>query len=406
MEKLRVFTAFSGYDSQMMALDRLNINYDCVGWSEIDRYAIEAHNALYPQYKDRNLGDISQINWINVPDFDLFTYSSPCQDFSNAGLQMGGEKNSGTRSSLLWECEKAIREKRPKYLLMENVAALVEKKFIKLFNKWQFTLEEIGYNNYARVLNAKDYGVPQNRKRVFVVSIRKDLDETFYFPQSFRLEKRLKDILEPQVDKQFYLSDKLINFFNKNSEMNKSCGNGFRFKPQNGNNVAFSVTTHAGNRMDDNFIIEPICLNSKVDEKQPSVQDRIYDINAIFPALTTGFHPSIFEPVNIIGSMQKNSFRGSINGYAPCITSACGMGGGQTPMITYSNFRIRKLTPRECFRLMDVSESDINILLSSGISNSQLYKLAGNSIVVSCLYQIFRKLFIDKNSDNSELKLF
>lgn len=104
--KLRVFTAFSSYDSQCLALDRLKANYpdfdyELVGWSEIDKYAIRAHNALHPQWADRNYGDISQIDWSQVPDFDLFTYPSPCQDFSNAGLQKGGEEGSGTRSSPL-----------------------------------------------------------------------------------------------------------------------------------------------------------------------------------------------------------------------------------------------------------------------------------------------------------------
>lgn len=101
-----MFTAFSGYDSQCLALNRANIDYELVGWSEIDKFAIKAHNALFPQWTDRNFGDISKIDWNLVPDFDLFTYSSPCQDFSNAGKMQGGEKGSGTRSSLLWECEK------------------------------------------------------------------------------------------------------------------------------------------------------------------------------------------------------------------------------------------------------------------------------------------------------------
>ena len=163
--KLRVFTAFSGYDSQCLALDRLKANfpdfdYELVGWSEIDKYAIQAHNALYPQWADRNYGDISQIDWSKVPDFDLFTYSSPCQDFSNAGLQRGGEEGSGTRSSLLWQCRRAIVEKKPKYLLLENVAALVSQKFLPLFNKWQAELSGYGYANFAQDLNSKDYGVP------------------------------------------------------------------------------------------------------------------------------------------------------------------------------------------------------------------------------------------------------
>lgn len=211
MDKLRVFTAFSGYDSQCMALDKLGVSYDLVGWSEIDRYAIQAHNAIYPQWADRNYGDISKIDWAQVPDFDLFTYSSPCQDFSNAGLQRGGEEGSGTRSSLLWECRKAILTKKPKYLLMENVAALVSKKFLPLFNKWQAELASYGYSNFAQVLNAKDYGIPQNRERIFLVSILGE--ESYYFPQPFPLELRLKDMLEKEVDEKYYLSNKVIEGF-------------------------------------------------------------------------------------------------------------------------------------------------------------------------------------------------
>lgn len=222
---LRVFTAFSGYDSQCLALDRLHkdfgFEYELVGWSEIDKYAIQAHDALYPQWADRNYGDISKIDWSQVPDFDLFTYSSPCQDFSNAGKQAGGEKGSGTRSSLLWECERAIAAKKPKYLLMENVAALVSKKFLPLFNEWRALLNQYGYTSFAEVLNAKDYGVPQNRERVFLVSILRDETDKFphyYFPKPFKLEKRLKDVLEENVDEKYYLSDKTVASFVEHCE--------------------------------------------------------------------------------------------------------------------------------------------------------------------------------------------
>lgn len=206
---LRVFTAFSGYDSQCLALNRLGIDYDLVGWSEIDKFAIKAHNALFPQWSDRNFGDITQINWHTVPDFDLFTYSSPCQDFSNAGKMRGGEEGSGTRSSLLWECQKAIWIKRPRYLLMENVANLVSKRFIDTFNKWLKVLEDFGYTNYWQVLNAKDYGVPQNRKRVFVVSILNNI-HPFEFPEKKELNIILKDMLEEHVDDKYYLDDNKI----------------------------------------------------------------------------------------------------------------------------------------------------------------------------------------------------
>lgn len=221
---LRVFTAFSGYDSQCMALDKLGIDYELVGWSEIDKYAIQAHNAVYPQWIERNYGDISKIDWNEVPDFELFTYSFPCTDISSAGRQAGLAEGSGTRSSLLWECKKAIELKKPKYLLMENVKALVSKKFKPFFLEWDTYLRGLGYTNFSQVLNAKHYGVPQNRERVFMVSI---LGEGEYiFPKQFPLEKRLKDVLEQTVDEKYYLSDKLVNYVFSNGGVNKNIQGG------------------------------------------------------------------------------------------------------------------------------------------------------------------------------------
>ncbi len=205
---LRVFTAFSGYDSQCIALRNIGVPFDLVGWSEIDKYAIQAHDAIFPEYKDRNFGDISKIQWGGVPDFQLFTYSFPCTDISNAGQQQGLAEGSGTRSSLLWECRKAIVAKHPKYLLMENVKNLVSDKFLPYFKAWLDFLTHEGYTNYAQVLNAKDYGVPQNRERIFVVSILGD--EWYNFPKPFPLEKRLIDILEPEVDGKYYISDEKV----------------------------------------------------------------------------------------------------------------------------------------------------------------------------------------------------
>lgn len=223
---LRVFTAFSGYDSQCMALDRIGIPYELVGWSEIDKYAIQGHNAVYPQYADRNAGDISKIDWGGQPDFDLFTYSFPCTDISNAGQQKGLEEGSGTRSSLLWECCKAIEAKKPKYLLMENVKALVSQKFLPFYKKWEQYLADMGYDNYGMVMNAKDYGVPQNRERIFLVSILGDHDG-FRFPSPIPLKKRLKDVLESEVDDKYVLSDQAIEGFLKHNENHEEKGTGF-----------------------------------------------------------------------------------------------------------------------------------------------------------------------------------
>lgn len=211
--KIRLCELFAGYGSQAMALERLKrdfpgFDYELVCWSEIERNAIAAHNAVFPEVSALNLGDICKVDWDAAPDFDLMTYSFPCQSISAAGLQHGLTEGSGTRSSLLWECKKAIAAKRPKWLLMENVKALLQKKFAEDFNKWKTWLEEQGYVNFCWVLNAKDYGVPQNRERVFMVSIRRDkngLEPEYTFPEPFRLEHSLGDMLEQEVDESFFL---------------------------------------------------------------------------------------------------------------------------------------------------------------------------------------------------------
>ena len=147
----------------------LGIEHEVVAIAEIDKYAVASYEAIHGDYP--NLGDISKIDPNDIPNHDLFTYSFPCQDISVAGKQKGLDMDSGTRSGLLWECQKVIDAKKPKYLLMENVKNIVGKKHKHNFDKWLEWLEQQGYSNYWQVLNAKDYGVPQNRERVFCVSI-------------------------------------------------------------------------------------------------------------------------------------------------------------------------------------------------------------------------------------------
>lgn len=208
---IKIFTAFSGYDSQCLALQYLGYEFDLVGWSEIDKYAIQAHNALFPQFADRNYGDIAKIDWAQVPDFELFTYSFPCTDISNAGKQVGLAEGSGTRSSLLWECKRAIEHKRPKYLLLENVKALVNKKNKPQLIKWLAYLEQQGYKNFTQVLNAKDYGIPQNRERVFMVSMLGGGEYSFPIPMP--LNKKLKDMLDERVDEKYYVNQEKVDNF-------------------------------------------------------------------------------------------------------------------------------------------------------------------------------------------------
>ena len=185
---MRILELFAGYGSQALALENLGIEF-VSDISEIDPYAIKAYNQIHGE--THNWGDITKIDETQLPHYDLITYSSPCQDFSVAGLGRGGDEGSGTRSSLLWECERIIRAVKPKYLLMENVKNLVSEKHKHNFIRWLRVLEMMGYWNFWQVLNAKDYGVPQNRERVFVVSILGG--GQYLFPNKIKLEKRVKD---------------------------------------------------------------------------------------------------------------------------------------------------------------------------------------------------------------------
>jgi DNA (cytosine-5)-methyltransferase 1 len=261
--KIRVVTLCSGYDSQCLALERLkenfpNFDYELVAWAEIDKYAIQAHNALFPQWADRNVGDITTCDWSGIKDIDLLCYSTPCTSISNAGLQQGFKEGTGTASSIIWSVRNAIKELKPKYLLMENVAAMVQKKFINDFHDWQKAVEDFGYDNYTQVLNAKDYGVPQNRERVFMVSIRNDIGQQYHFPKPFKLEKRLKDVLETNVEEKYYLSQNTIESFKKHCERKQKEGCGFKFEPTNIDGYAKCLNTLSGNRQTDNFIKETL----------------------------------------------------------------------------------------------------------------------------------------------------
>lgn len=256
---IRVFEAFAGYGSQRMALKNLNIPHEVVGISEIDGDALLSYSAIHDNLSDisynpekkpeemvsylesinvpldyktfqnkasklkgkklveqysanilsKNYGDIRQIDPKKLPDFDFFTYSFPCQDISIAGYQKGFEQGSDTRSSLLWECIKIIKDKKPKYLMMENVKNLIGSKHKSNFLEFLKLLEELGYTNYWDVLNAKDYGIPQSRARVFCISIlnpRRD----FEFPKPIDLSKKIEDYLENKVDQKFFLKNNQV----------------------------------------------------------------------------------------------------------------------------------------------------------------------------------------------------
>ena len=447
--KLRVFEAFAGYGSQSVALELLaqsfpDFQFETVGISEIDKYAIKTYSTLHGE-NIPNYGDITKIDWSQTADFDLFTYSFPCQDISSAGKQRGFSEGSGTRSSCLWACASAIEKKHPRFLLMENVKALTQKKFSADFRRWREWLIKQGYTNYYTVLNAKDYGVPQNRERVFMVSFH-GKHTPYTFPKPFELVRRLKHILEDDVDGKYWLKQEQIQTLIKYNECNQSKGRGFKTNFQTDEGISGTIKTKEGSRGHDTYIKVPIYGNSrlnamiadgKIDPKETLWIDcynqRVdSDIAGTMLACVnaTGHYlvsdPRVIQVGNLIReSNYKNPHRGRIysaEGIAPCLS--CCEGGNLEPKIlqrghgyaqggvldiapaltaskwqdnnfSIEGFLIRKLSPRECFRLMDVPENYIDRLSATGISNTQLYKLAGNSIVVACLYHIFRKMFCE-----------
>ena len=353
---LKVFEAFAGVGSQRMALKNLGIEHKVVGICEIDKFALKSYEAIHGDCP--NFGDISKIDVNDLPDMDLFTYSFPCQDLSIAGKQKGLGEN--TRSGLLYECEKIIEAKKPKYLLLENVKNLVGKKFKSDFDEWLNYLEGLGYKNYWKVLNAKDYGVPQNRERVFVVSILND-NQGYKFPKPIKLTKRIKDILEDGVDEKFY--------------MNKP------FK-----------------------LVDKGRIKAEFTEINFEQTKRIHGTDSYFQALAAqdrGINNILVKAeLTCYNNNQVNRILGD---EGICSTLDTMQGGHREPKIL-EGYRVRKLTPLECWRLMSFSDEDFFKTKSAGLSNSQLYKQAGNSIVVKVLEGIFENLFLYKDKAENEIK--
>ena len=332
--------------------------------SQVNRLNEKQARTIYNNIKaTHNLVNIQQVKGedLEIKDTDkydyILTYSFPCQDLSLAGKGKGFDDTS-TRSGMLWEVERILSECKklgtlPQILLMENVPMIHSEANNNNdnFNKWQLRLEELGYSNYWQDLIATDYGIPQTRNRTFMISILGDYSYTF--PQPIPLKLKLKDMLEDQVDEKYFLSDKMIDFFTHNEERQKESGNGFRFNVSDGNVIAKTITTRAGSRMDDNFIIPKVIggigLKDSNNGTQWKQQNRVYDDNVSI-AVTTCFNP-----------YYKN------------------------------DLRIRKLTPKECFRLQGVKDEDFN-KVKKNQSDSSLYHLAGDSIVVNVLMAIFKEL--------------
>jgi DNA (cytosine-5)-methyltransferase 1 len=284
MKMLKVRTLFSGIGSPEIALKNLQIPYELVDFCEIDKYAVQSYCAVHNVNPNKNLGDIKKVWGKNLPYADLLVWGFPCTDISVAGKQLGIVEGE-TRSGLYYEGLRILRETKPKYSIIENVKNLTGKQFKAEFEQILKDIEKLGYNNYWKVLNAKDYGIPQNRERVFIVSIRIDIDtDTFKFPVGFDNGLRLKDLLEDKVDERYYISqektEKLLNQF-RDGEISKLNTNPSG-RGMNGNvntsNVANTITTNKGEG-------QKILTLGRINSSQDGV---IVDIEGIAPTHTAG----------------------------------------------------------------------------------------------------------------------
>lgn len=458
---LKVLSLFSGIGAFERACCRIGLDWELVNYCEIDRWASLSYSMVNQCSESLNLRDVRTVTAETVRDqhVDLITYGFPCQDISIAGKQQGFVNDSGesTRSGLFFEALRIIKELRPRYAIAENVKALTSTKFKNEFATVLSSLEEAGYNNYWRVLNAKDYGIPQNRERVFIVSIRSDVDEgDFQFPEKEPLMLRLRDMLEPaeSVDEKYYLSTEREGVRRLIAELEAryslpaaarigdtpvicQVGNivdnpnrdSQRRRIYDPSGLAPTLNTVGGGGLEAKIVIDGLTRDTQkqkarvfnpsglaasliaTDYKEPpqisvigqlkgGEKWRVVDRDGIGYTLTATEYKDplkIAEPVikkiadlNGHQSGEVHSPDGIAATVCACTHGYANANAAVRTVHTYG-VRIRKLTPRECWRLMGFLDEEFDRV--HGISNSQLYKQAGNSIVVNVLSALLSQLF-------------
>ena len=403
---IRLIELFGGISCQAQALLNLGVDFENYRYCDFDKYACQSHNEIM-ETNDKP-SDIT--NWkgkdLGVCNTDkycyIMTYSFPCTDLSTAGKMAGMERGSGTRSGLLWEVERLLKEcnELPQVLLMENVTQVHGKKNKASFDKWCQFLESLGYKNYWKDLNAKDYGVPQSRNRCFMVSLLGDY--SYEFPEPIELKLKLQDLLEDEVDEKYYISDKMIAYLDKKVEQ------GWKKTIINNTEIANTICNPARNQINDNWIADKeIKLNQVAqitDKGFTEMTGRVYDSNGLSPTIQTmqgeNRQPKILlktnkkrqrELANKIDLAKDNQFLDFYNQ-----TAQTNIAGTITTRVdasnstgVYKDCRIRKLTPTECLRLMGVRDEYSKRMTCS---NAQKYKQAGNGIVVDVLMAIFKQM--------------
>ena len=395
---LKVGSDFSGVGAFDQALKRLGVNYETVFACDMDKYARDTfiHNYGEPKYYPTNVYDRE----IPSESLDIYMTSPPCQAFSLAGKRLGKDDKRGI---LFFNSHEFIQVNKPRFFIFENVKGLLSDDGGRTFQEWVNMLggksvngvpvlfpyeESVPYHLYWQVLNAKHHGVPQNRERVFLIGIRDDVDNRFQFPREEHLTKRLKDVLEEEVFEKYYLSEKMVGYLENRN--NKGFGKGkLKFKDEK--DIAVCITKSSSSLdISDNII--------KVGNVHPSgrgMNGCVYDDKGISPTLWTGHGEGVKIKYNckrLNETIQKNELP---NGEIKAIDTYNKKVQNEAPKFDqlstatrlWDGYQVRKLTPRECFRLMDFPDS-----FTWPVSDSQAYKQAGNSIVVNVLYKILKQL--------------
>ena len=401
---IRVGSDFSGVGAFNQALQRLGIDYKEVFACDMDKYARQTfiHNYGEPEYYPMNVYDRE----IPSESLDIYMTSPPCQAFSLAGKRLGKDDKRGI---LFFNSHEFIQKNQPRYFIFENVKGLLSDDNGKTFQEWinmlggksvngipvLFPFEDsVDYHIYYKVLNAKHHGVPQNRERVFIIGIRDDQDNVFQFPKEEHLIKRLKDVLEDDVDNKYFLSEKLMTWIDKHREKR---GSSNKYPLDESDIGACMVARYGKNGAEDPYIKVKSATSKGYEEAtdgdsinfsvQNSETRRCRVGKGVAQTLDTACNQGVIQLNPSLESGKQQPYQQNrvfdINGISPAILA--NLGGDRNHNI--NDFKIRRLTPRECFRLMDFPDT-----FTWPVSDSQAYKQAGNSIVVGVVAKIIAKL--------------
>jgi DNA (cytosine-5)-methyltransferase 1 len=403
MKTIKVGSDFSGVGAFNQALMRLGIEYKEVFACDMDKYARQTfiHNYGEPEYYPMNVYDRE----IPKESLDIYMTSPPCQAFSVAGKRLGKEDKRGI---LFFNSYEFIEVNKPRYFIFENVKGLLSDDGGKTFNEWINMLggksvngvsiifpydESVPYHLYWKVLNAKDHGIPQNRERVFIIGIRDDNDNHFRFPPEEHLTLKLKDVLEDNVPLKYFLSKKMISGFMKHNENHEEKNTGFIFSPKDGDDIANCLRANAALNATDNTLkiksatskgYEQATEGDSINFSVPNSETRRGRVGKqVAQTLDTACNQGV---ISYTRDSKGKIVSRHINQQANTIHKSTG-GGGNTDQFYTDGIKIRRLTPRECFRLMDFPDT-----FTWPVSDSQAYKQAGNSIVVRVLEKIINNL--------------